>query len=231
MSQNKQQLESLKELQSVRLSDTARTVIKNELTAYAETHRVVTTDTQPKASSASLNWLRLHPAIYAMPFAALLLLMLVQYEPAYKSMETKYIEPAATPSPRSTTENHNFYKANQMMDEQADSAAVMAVGQIDVAAQLQNIDTRITGLRTLIAKYRLNIGEATYTSSLKNLNNAAAHLSLASTEIDDAAAAELAIATELVAEVESNLSLLGTVTIDPETGAIIAIDFSNPSHR
>lgn len=117
---------------------------------------------------------------------------------------------------------------------QASSMALMSTelaGEIDIDTRFEAVVTRVASLRGVIDAEADLAAEAESDMRAK-LDTAAEHIADARAELarDAETAAETSImaAENMAGEVEAALSLLGTVTIDQETGLIIDVDLTNP---
>ena len=218
MSQNKRQLESLKELQSVRLSAAARTRIQEELQSYAKFHAVAGTDT--KHYKVKPWWRSIHPTLYSLPVIALVLLVVVSVRPAQEDIIMTKEAPLQADMFDSSLGDEPLERSMSTM---------MAAEPIPAAQVLADTESRISGLQTVLDAHQGEFPTETYTRLTNTLARAHALAADAETKsTDDEILQTTYEAADLAGQVESELSLLGTVTIDPNTGAIIDIDLSTP---
>ena len=218
MSQNKRQLENLKELQSVRLSLKARTRIHEELQSYAKFHAVAGTDTEP--AEAKPWWKHVHPALYSLPVIAMVVLMVASQRPTHEDTIMTKEAPLETDMFDSSLGDEALERSMSTM---------MAAEPIPAAQVLADTESRISGLQAVLDAHQTEFPTETYTRLTTTL--ARAHVLAADAETkstDDEMLQTTYEAADVAGQVESELSLLGTVTIDPNTGAIIDIDLSTP---
>ncbi|MEX0918015.1 MAG: DUF5667 domain-containing protein [Candidatus Paceibacterota bacterium] len=104
-------------------------------------------------------------------------------------------------------------------------------GEIDLDARFEAVIARVASLRGVI-NAEAELEAETRNDMRTTLDTAAEHITDARAELarnaEAAAEASIVAAEELAGEVEAALSLLGTITIDQETGLIIDVDLANP---
>ena len=117
------------------------------------------------------------------------------------------------------------------MDAQADVgvSTMIALEPIDVALLAADVEKRVYTLRDVVERHKSEFDANVYTKLSTNLKDALSLVVQAQAESSDEASREtLYRAADLMGDVESTLSLLGTVKIDTDTGMIIDVDLSTP---
>lgn len=253
--------EYLKSIGSIKLSDSSRLRMREELLAHARFYTV-----QEKATpvKSPFMWLLLKPVQAAFAFVLVLGTGAAMYlggtnpqgEPLATN-EAPFIEESVTPVPTeesenseetsgdkfamaprntpspSTNESAGIFNDNARsiaMKESADVVSdetmmtiMLSQGEMNIDDYRADIMLREKTYRALITRYEKEIGTDTTAEFITKLNTIATLLKDAEGKEDVEARPLLDKAMTYVGEIESTLSLLGTVTV--EEGVIIKIDF------
>lgn len=129
---------------------------------------------------------------------------------------------------RATSDASSAPSADETLRISADAAVgtMLAFEPVELSTLLKDANKRIISLQKLLVRYQSEIKSDLYTEYQEKLSEAAELMAQANTQTEAEARQTVATASDLAGQVESGLSLLGTVSINPETGAIIEIDFS-----
>lgn len=253
--------EYLKSIESIKLADSSRLRMREELLAHARFYTV-----QEKATpvKSPFMWLLLKPVQAAFAFVLVLGTGAVMYlggtnpqgEPLATN-EASLIEESTAPVPAPKSENSEETSGDRLamipqnapspstiesaatfndsarsvaMKESADVVSdetmmttMLSQGEMNIEDYRADIVLREKTYRALITKYEKEIGVDTTAELITKLNTTATLLKDAEGKEATEARPLLDKAMTYVGEIESTLSLLGTVTVDD--GLITKIDF------
>ena len=102
----------------------------------------------------------------------------------------------------------------------------LATGVYSITAYQADMEARTTALKNILVKYKSKLNTSVHTELTTKITTATTLTIEAKTQAETDARVTLDKAATLAGEVESKLSTLGQVEIDPSTGIIADIDFS-----
>lgn len=102
----------------------------------------------------------------------------------------------------------------------------LALEPIDLSVLANSTEARATALKELLVSSSAELSAEAQTTLNAKLDSALGIVSDVSLSAESEARTQLYTAADLVGEVEAALTTMGTATINPDTGAIIDIDFS-----
>ncbi len=254
--------EYLKSIESIKLADSSRLRMREELLAHARFHTVKEEEAPIKSP---FSWLFLKPVQAAFAFMFVLGAGTVMYlggttphEAPLATSEAPSIQDSDAPVPAPESENPETIDTDKLaivppsvsnpsvmngdavfyddsarsiaMKESADVASdesmmttMLSQGEMNIDDYKADIVLREKMYRALIAQYEKEIGVETSIELKTKLNTTATLLKDAEGKEDTEARPLLDKAMTYLGEIESTLSLLGTVTV--EEGVIVGIGF------